>query len=250
MSYGFLARQFPIVPSRTFSIQEAKEKYKMYYRADKDYFRVGKKLFLIIEPPNQEKICFKVPDVWVLTQRSGSNKTRINPDRDLIKMGLVDGVMHLQAPKEFKLTNDYKTSFDTRVILAHAVGNAIVASMINFFDPHAPFLVQAKKNGFAISHWHGYFNQSLVPSGWHVHGIANPHVSCSSPQSALYAIQGKFSVFFEAMTKKEKYYGDIHIEPHHGTNIVYSSLREFGDFLLSHPTATTLGNKYLTLYNV
>lgn len=249
MSYGFLARQLPITLARVFSLKEAEEKYKTSYRPDKDYFSVGEKLFLIIELSNKEKICLSVPDVWVITQRSGSDKTHVNPDRDLIKMGLVGGMMRLQAPKSFRLTSDYKTSFDTRVILAHAVGNAVIASVLNFLDSRAPFVEWAIKSGFAISHWHGYFNPNFVPLGWYVHGTANPHVACSSPQSAMYSLQGKFTAFFTALQKNEDYRGDIHIEPHHGTNITYPSLQEFARFLKENPTATTLGNKYLSLYN-
>ena len=250
MSYGFLARQLPISLSEVALLENVKIKYREHYRQEKDYFYVGTRLFLIFELNGTTKVVLQVPEVWVITQRSGSNKTHINPERDLIKMGLIAGTMRLQTPQGFRLTNDYKTSFDTRVILAHAIGNALVASLLRHINPDAPFVKQATQGGFAISHWHGYFNPESIPEGWHTHGIYNPHVACSSPQSAIYALQGKLTAFFDAFQKNEMYKGDIHIEPHHGTNMTYTSLQEFASFLKTYPTSTTLGNKYLSRYTV
>ena len=156
--------------------------------------------------------------------------------------------MLIQTPNGLVLSNDYRTSFDTRVILAHAVGNAIIASIFAFLDKTNAFAKRAVGEGFSISHWHGYIDPAFIPEGWFAHGIRNPHVACSSPQSAIYAIQGKLDVFHDALLKHEIYNGDVHIEPHHGTNIVYSSLQQLAEFFTAHPEASVLGNKHYYKY--
>ena len=95
--------------------------------------------------------------------------------------------MFLQTQKDSVIDNDYKTSFDTQVILAHAVGNAIIASVLAYINPHSAFLKQYKNHGISISHWHGYIHRSMcLAVGMCM--VANPHVACSSPQSAIYAL--------------------------------------------------------------
>jgi hypothetical protein len=157
--------------------------------------------------------------------------------------------MVLQNQAGDKFDNDYKTSFDTQVILAHSVGNAIIASILNHINPKSAFLRRYLENGISISHWHGYIHPEFVEPGWFVHGIANPHVACSSPQSAMYALQGKLNSFLESISKNIEYKGDIHVEPHHGTNICYTSITDLSKYLINNPTASVLGNSYLYLYN-
>jgi len=191
----------------------------------------------------------KVPEVWVLTQRSGSKKTAIDPEKDIIKMGLVNGEMVLQLPEGMKkMPAAYKPSFDTQVILAHSVGNAILSAVSNYLNINLEFATNFSKDGLSLAHWHGYINPERIPDSWHVHGQFNPHVSCSSPQSAHYALSGKINVFQHSVMHNNKYLGDIHIEPHHGINITYWSLKDLGKFLNSSNEISTLGNKYLSPY--
>jgi hypothetical protein len=157
--------------------------------------------------------------------------------------------MYIKTQQGSVIDNDYKTSFDTQVILAHAVGNAIIASILNHFNPNSEFLNRYKNVGISISHWHGYLHPDHVMPGWHVHGIANPHVACSSPQSAIYALEGKLKSFIESLNSNSDYKGDIHIEPHHGTNICYTSISELAKYLINNPSASKLGNSYYYLYN-
>jgi len=246
MSYGFLARQLPVKLS---SIIETKDGEKMFgdkiYSPD-GYFYDGNKLYITITTA-KGKFYITPPEVWVLTQRSGSNKTKMDPLKDTIKLGLVGGVMVMTAPKGLKITPDYKPSFDTRVILAHAVSNAIIASIQKYFDKQSSFAHTMETSGLALSHWHGYFNPNLIPKGWHVHGLDNAPVPCSSPQSAFYAFDGNIKVFMKALENNDDYLGNIHIEPHHGTNISFPSLKDLGEFFLSAPNISRLGNYYLDL---
>lgn len=243
MSYGFLARQLPTMLSDLMTYSEAKKRFPNSIFENKDYFINEKKLYLIIELFS-EKMCLMVPDVWVLTQRSGSKKTNINPSKDIIRMGLINGDMILDMPKSYKINLEYRPSFDTRVILSHALGNAIVASILNYYHPDNVFSKSMQDNGMAIAHWHGYFNKDSIPSGWYMYGYDNPHVPCSAPQSSIYALDGKIKVLENILQNKKEFLGDIHIEPQHGINVNFSTLSDLGSFLIKNPDATRLGNYY------
>ncbi|OGF65311.1 hypothetical protein A2Z53_01680 [Candidatus Giovannonibacteria bacterium RIFCSPHIGHO2_02_42_15] len=245
MSFGFLARQLPVKLKHAIDISEVRNKYNEKDLGRRDYFINGEGVISVIIETPHGKFCVEIPDVWVLTERSGANKTKIDPHADIIKIGLVKGRMVLQTPIGLSIKKHYKPSFDTKVILAHAVGNAMVGSILKRINPSSKFVYALEKNGMAISHWHGYLNSKHIPLGWYVYGEERPPVSCSSPQSAIYALQGKLDAMYKSLLANEEYLGDIHIEPQHGTNINYLSLSELGEFLNSSEEVSALGNKYL-----
>jgi hypothetical protein len=247
MSYGFLAWQMPLRVPKLFPIEEAKKRWGNLVLDDKDHFVVDGKVHVILEVAG-ERLTMPIPDVWVLSQRSGSHKTRFDPSKDLVKMGLINGVMHLETPHGVKLSPDYKPSFDTRVMLAHSVGNAIVAALLRHMWPDSDFARRMEEVGIAMSHWHGYLNPAYVPDGWFVHGIENPHVSCSSPQSAIYALDGKLQAFQKSLEDAREFKGDIHIEPHHGTNICYTTLTDFAQYVSAGDHVVRLGNSFFNEY--
>ncbi len=244
MSYGFLARQLPTKLENILTEKEVLEKFGF---KNKKIFVVNKDYYIKIEIKKNEVYYLKVPEVWVLTQKSGCDKTNMDPEQDILKLGLVNGKLHLRTSSNNRSSDGYKTSFDTDVIMAHALGNAIIASILNHFFPNSYFPSQLKSKGMAIIHWHGYLNRSYIPEGFILHGLNNPHVSCSSPQSAFYALNGKLDNFLNYFLNEnqEQYKGDIHVEPQHGTNIIFPSLKEFGDFVNSNPKSTSLGNEFL-----
>lgn len=247
MSYGFLARQMPTRLSKVLEYEVAKEKFGSVVVEEKDYFTSNGNLYVTVEFIGK-RYCLRVPEVWVMTQRSGANKTKINPEKDLLKLGLKDGRLYLQAPAGLRMQASYKPSFDTTVILAHAVGNALLASLFAHINPSDQFAKRLSEKGMALVHWHGYINPNLVPKGWVVYGLENPHVSCSSPQAAVYALHGKL---FNARAARERgleYRGDIHIEPHHGTNMTYESIEGIASLFLENEDMAVLGNKYLDQY--
>lgn len=247
MSYGFLALQMPVKLPILTSFDESPQK-EDFLRSNKDYIvKEDGSIYVAMELP-QGKYVLEVPDVFVLSQRSGSDKTNFNPNKDLVKLGLVKGVMTLETPEGLALTSDFKPSFDTKVILAHAVGNAIIAAILNHFKKDSRFAKLLKEKGMALVHWHGYVSPQFVPTGVYVHGAGNPHVSCSSPQSAIYAIDGKLKVFHKVWVDDADYFGDMHIEPHHGTNMTFPSLQDFSRFVEGGTKIASLGNKYLNLY--
>lgn len=248
MSYGFLASQLPTKTTKLIRLDDATNNIKKYVENGDEYFIENNKLHILINVLG-EKYVMNVPDIWLLTQRSGCNKTHMDPSKDLVKMGLKNGKMYLQSPNGVILDDSYKPSFDTKVILAHALGNVIIASISAHIKKNADFVVNMSQKGMALSHWHGYVKPEAIPYGWFVHGVRNPHVACSSPQSAIYALRGKLRVFNIALNEDKEFRGDIHIEPHHGTNMVFPSLIELGEFFSKKSDVATLGNKYFYLYN-
>jgi hypothetical protein len=243
MSFGFLARQ---MPTRLPEVKELDSSQVSKKQMERGYVRMNDEWYLLFKI-NDELLAISFPDVWVLTQRSGSDKTNMHPVRDLVKLGLTDAGLHLHTPQGVRIKSGYRPSFDTRVILAHAIGNALAASLFEHFNTNQGFVENFTSNGMALAHWHGYFHPERVPDSLHQYGIGNPHVACSSPQSAVYALQGKMQKITDCIEQGRKFTGDIHIEPHHGVNISYYSLQELGKFLCEHTEATKLGNKYLQL---
>ena len=244
MSYGFLARQLPTQLSPLIPFATAQRQHPNL-SLDKDFFfSTNGLLYIIVELPDG-KYCLHVPDVSIMSQKSGSNKTHINPKTDLVCLSLKDGVMYLQGPRGLKLPHDYRTSFDTGVIFAHAVGNAIIASIMRHMDSQHSYVQQIEHAGAAFMHWHGYLDKTLLPQDWSIYGIANPNVSCSSPQASLYAIQGKLEHFSHTVSKQPTHSVDVHIEPHHGTNLIHRSFKDIVEFLKANMGVATLGNKNL-----
>jgi hypothetical protein len=205
MSYGFLARQTAPNPEEDFDV-------------------------LVLDDREIE-----LPPLWVITQRSGSDKTHFVPERDLVKIGIFRGKLLLQAAQGADLGQDYRPSFDTLVILAHALGNHILASL---FPKHHLFAKNYFKQGLGIAHWHGYFREDLLPGGYQTYGHSNPNVACSSPQSAFFALKGKLQCLSSV------FLGDVHVEPQHGVNVTCLNLTDLARYLLAHPQASTLGNRY------
>jgi hypothetical protein len=243
MSYGFLAYQLPQAPEHVYEAKDFEKKFNVIVDADR-LFRIHTTYYLALSR-HGKRIVFRVPPVWVLTLRSGCNKTNVKPKEDILKLGLADGVMHMHTPKGHTLDPHIKSSFDTKVILAHALGNAIVATISAYENKNPAFVHILSTRGMGIAHWHGYVNKEHIPHGWHAHGHTNPHVACSSAQSSIYAIQGKLDAFEKALENHVEFKGDIHIEPHHGTNIMYPSLIELADHMKKDADFTTLGNTYL-----
>ncbi len=245
MSFGFFAKQMPSVLPTLTPLSES-EARALEGSQSKDFFqdRDGR-LCVLFEIEGQAYSC-QVPDVWVMSIRSGADKTNIDPSKDLLKMGLRNGRMWIELPLGLKIDSTYKPSFDTKVILAHAVGNALIAAIAKHFGTNGEFVRAIEEDGFSMSHWHGYFNNAFIPKCVYEYGKGNPHVACSSPQSAIYALEGKLVNFeLQSIRNKLEYGGDIHVEPHHGSNVNYPNLVKLGTYLNENKDAVALGNKYL-----
>lgn len=161
-----------------------------------------------------------VPEVRVLTTRSGCRKGEIDGMRDLVEIGINKGRAWLKTPKGSPEGSDVKPSFDTLTILAHALGNAFAASIIGKLRPSWRFPERLASHGASMTHWHGYPGREELPEGYWLHGENNPPVSCSTPQSAAYSLAGKLEALERALETEREYLGDVHVEPNHGTNVV------------------------------
>ncbi|MGB0131080.1 hypothetical protein [Chlorobium sp.] len=205
MSYGFFARQLPVrvLPAMPLDESTPKDEESMVP------VRIGNRTLLV-----------DVPDVRVLTTRSGCRKNHLDIETDLVEIGLENGAAYLKTPAGLAEGPVTKPSFDTLTILAHALGNAFIASILKTVNPGSTFTGMLERGGASMTHWHGYPDGGAMPEGYFVHGTDNPPVSCSTPQSAAYSLFGKIEALEQALLTGAEYLGDVHVEPNHGTNIV------------------------------
>lgn len=230
MSYGFVARQ---LPTKLFNLI-FKDDFNNQKEFDfsKDIIEKNNKIFIKFKLLEKE-FFVQIPDVWVLTSKSGSDKSKLDKHKDIIKVGLCSGKMMIETPKGVNIKGDYKPSFDTRVILSHAVGNTILSSIIKQFRPDWFFHKMIEYSGCAIAHWHGYINDFSLLGKASFYGEKNPPVSCSSPQSAIYAFYDKINLGIQKIENNQEFDCEVNVEPHHGSNVIYKSIVELSQILLN-----------------
>jgi TubC N-terminal docking domain len=150
-------------------------------------------------------IYHQIPELWVLSSRSGANKTNLNLDRDILRLGIKDGLI-LQLPQNCDpAIDDIKPSYDIYVMVAIAIGAAL----------YTPKLIE---NGASIVHFHGYPHRNWFGDSETWAGVKNPSVPCGTYESGVFNFLGI------------KELGDRHpdlnfatlIEPDHGTNFIAS----------------------------
>jgi hypothetical protein len=223
MSYGFLARQLPLTVSAALTESEARERLGKLDWSSRQVHDCAGIWYVSLRVDGQTWIV-PVPEVAVLCTRSGCSKTHLNPSRDILRMGLDKGRLTLELPASLDLHVDCKPSYDSSLILAHALGNALIASVLLRLQPDNRYLQHLLQSGLGIAHWHGYLPPAEYPDGYAVYGASNIPFSCSTPQSAVLALQCKIGAFVRHFERYGDYVGDLHIEPHHGTNMVGESL--------------------------
>ncbi len=217
MSYGFMVKQLPTNISPAVEIEKAPKALQDIDWNAKRVAEIDGEYYTMVNQFDKQWIV-KIPDVWLLSTRSGCNKTNMNPKKDILRLGLHRGNITIDTPPESN-AEECRPSYDTYAILAHAVGNVITASLLLAQDSDSEFPETLSNEGLSISHWHGYPDKEFPLSGYIIHGDENPPVSCSTPQSAAYAFMGKLKSLELHYQSPGEYRGDIHIEPHHGTNI-------------------------------
>jgi hypothetical protein len=220
MSYGFFARQLPVKVAPAIETDGGGE-------------ASGNEAFAPVTIAGKN-LLLPVPAVRILTTRSGCRKTALDPRHDLVEIGLDNGRAWLATPAGLPEGLVSKPSFDTLTIIAHAVGNAMISSILLALAPGSRFPGLLERFGCGMTHWHHYPDEDMVPDGYVVHGFDNPPVSCSTPQSAAYSLFGKLDALERALEEDGglDYLGDVHIEPGHGTNVVGTrSLAKMAMFL-------------------
>lgn len=173
----------------------------------------------------------QIPDIWVVSSRSGSNKTNLNLATDVLRIGLQDRLL-LQLPEGIDpAAGDIRPSYDLYVMVAIALAAAL----------YAPDLI---KNGTPMVHFHGYPSvQWFAADKEFCTGVHNPSVPCGTYESGVFNFLGIHDLV-------NQHGSDIVlaslIEPDHGTNIVARDL----DYLISRLQAgieqeqIELGGKY------
>jgi hypothetical protein len=223
MSYGFLARQLPTSVEPAIEFDEAPQILRRLDWQEKDYYELDGYVCVVLRIGGKRYVV-RIPEVSVLCTRSGCDKIRLDPASDLLKMVLSKGRVIVETPSGIGGESDCQPSFDTITILAHAVGNAIVASILERLNPFSRFCLALKRDGLALAHWHGFVHSNELPAGWYLHGEANPPVSCSTAQAAIFALSGKLAVLERSLEDNVEFISDAHVEPSHGTNITGTSL--------------------------
>jgi hypothetical protein len=160
-----------------------------------------------------DRTVFKqIPDIWLVSSKSGAKKTDLNLNTDVLRMGLQDRLL-LQLPQGIDPTvGDIKPSYDTYVMVAIALAAAL----------YAPDLV---KNGAPMTHFHGYPDRQWFQANEYCAGMHNPSVPCGTYESGVFNFLGIQQIVAQ--------HGDqialaSLVEPDHGTNIIAPNL----DYLL------------------
>ncbi|AFY75728.1 hypothetical protein Ple7327_0260 [Pleurocapsa sp. PCC 7327] len=155
-----------------------------------------------------EKYVFKqLPDLWLVSSRSGSKKTDLNLETDVLRIGLQDRLL-LQVPKGIDpAAGDIKPSYDIYVMVSMALAAAL----------YAPDLIE---NGAPMVHFHGYPSLAWFESkNEYCTGVYNPSVPCGTYESGVFNFLGIRNLV-------DRYGSDIAlaglVEPDHGTNIIAS----------------------------
>ena len=179
-----------------------------------------------------EEIYQQVPDIWIVTSRSGSDKTNLDYNTDIVRIGVIKGKLYLETPKGVDLhRKDIRPSFDTYVILAQALATAL----------YMPDLI---KDGLPILHFHGYPDPTWFAESEYFAGARNPSLPCGTIEAALL----NYSAIYEVANKNGK---DIRmlclVESDHGVNVLGLDkdylVKRLSEGVLSG--RVTLGGRYL-----
>jgi TubC N-terminal docking domain len=150
----------------------------------------------------------QIPDIWLVSSRSGSNKTNLTLDRDITRIGLKKGLV-FQIPEGVDPERmDIKPSYDIYVMLAIALSAAL----------YIPELIE---NGCPIVHFHGYPSSTWFKSNEYCAGINNPSVPCGTYESGVLNYLGLHKVSQQPYERIDLI---SLIEPDHGTNVIAPSL--------------------------
>ncbi len=150
----------------------------------------------------------QIPDIWLVTSRSGCDKTNLNLSTDIVRVGLVKGKLHLQVPSGIDLQRrDIRPSFDTYVILAQALSSSL----------YAPELI---KDGMPILHFHGYPSPKWFRENEHHTGEQNPSLPCGTVEAALLNYSAVYDIANETSGSGDEKKLLCLVESDHGVNIL------------------------------
>lgn len=179
----------------------------------------------------------QIPDLWTVTSRSGCDKTSLDPMTDIVRIGIINGKLHLQIPAGMDLSRrDIRPSFDTFVILAQAFS----------FAMYMPEMVE--KDGISVLHFHGYPSPQWFQNGEFCEGADNPSLPCGTVEAALlnYAAVYKVADTPSAVCDMKLL---CLVESDHGVNIVGTDKNYLVDRLSNGAASGSvmLGGKFLSM---
>ncbi|BAZ29585.1 hypothetical protein NIES4074_20320 [Cylindrospermum sp. NIES-4074] len=165
----------------------------------------------------------QIPDIWLVSSRSGSNKTDLHLETDVIRIGLKDK-LYLQLPQGVERQGvDIKPSYDIYVMLAMSLAAAL----------YTPELI---KNGAPIVHFHGYPAFDWFEGNEYCVGVHNPSVPCGTYESGVLNFLGISSL---ANQQLETINLISLVEPDHGTNFIAHD----GEYLVERLKAGCAGGQ-------
>lgn len=153
----------------------------------------------------------QIPELWIVSSRSGSDKTQLRPERDILRVGF-DGSLHLQLPCDAD-GEDLNPSYDIRVMVALALSAAL----------YAPEMLAG---GASLFHFHGYPHRDWFRAGEAFGGMDNPALPCGTTEAGVYNFQTMAEL---ARTQGQDLKLACIIEPDHGTNLLATDM----DYLIS-----------------
>jgi hypothetical protein len=151
-----------------------------------------------------ELVYRQIPDLWLVSSRSGSDKTNLSLETDVIRLGLQHR-LHLQLPQDSGLDPvDIKPSYDIYVMMGICLSAAL----------YQPALIE---HGAAIVHFHGYPAASWFKPNEYCVGVNNPSVPCGTYESGVFNFLG----IADLATSDSAEIGlACLLEPDHGTNVI------------------------------
>jgi len=154
---------------------------------------------------NGDEVFQQVPDIWIVTSRSGCDKTNLNPKTDIVRIGLIKGKLYLEIPIGIDLNRrDIRPSFDTYVILAQAISTSL----------YTPEII---KDGMPILHFHGYPDPNWFGKNEYHAGATNPSLPCGTVEAAIL----NYSAIYELASKNAGFANLLClVESDHGVNIL------------------------------
>ncbi|MBD2387196.1 hypothetical protein [Cylindrospermum sp. FACHB-282] len=170
-----------------------------------------------------EYVFKQIPDIWLVSARSGSNKTDLRLENDVIRIGLKEK-LYLQLPAGVgQQMVDIKPSYDIYVMLAISLAAAL----------YTPELI---KDGAPIVHFHGYPAFDWFQPNEYYAGVDNPSVPCGTYESGVLNFLGISNLANQQISNMNLI---SLVEPDHGTNFIASD----GEYLVQRLKAGCLEQK-------
>ncbi|MBX5242866.1 hypothetical protein [Rhizobium sp. NLR22b] len=145
----------------------------------------------------------QVPDLWIISSRSGANKTDLRA-KDVVRVGLSRGSLTMQSAEGTELAKGVRPSYDLYVMFALALGAAL----------YFPSLI---REGAPMVHFHGYPSPDWFAANEQWAGALNPSMPCGTFESGIF----NFLAIAE-VARRSNVTPDLItvVEPDHGVNIL------------------------------